>query len=178
MPGQPQRLGDRTPGTGDQALRPRAIVPGQGTGSSVTAGQSVVAVVRDCPTVVWRAFCSRSARRRDRGTQGRVPFRSYRTVSRRYPNSHEIDRSIFQRWRPSRSPDSIPGRAIRGIRLRNAEPGHVVGGDVRFVSAYLDWSPSAWSTPGADVCYWQDQWLERLTVVQVRPGRRDGQRVP
>lgn len=56
------------------------------------------------------------------------------------------------------------------------EPGEVVGGAVRLASAYLDRSASARSAPGADGRYRQDQRLERLTVVQVRPGHRDDQR--
>jgi hypothetical protein len=57
-----------------------------------------------------------------------------------------------------------------------AEPGDVVGGEVRLVSAYLDRSPPARSASGAGGRYRQEQRLERLAVVQIRPGHHNGQR--
>lgn len=103
------------------------------------------------------------------------PVRSYRTVRRRQSNNQAIDRSIFQRCPSSRSPDSIPGRAIRGDQAPAAEPGEVVGGEVRLVSADLDRSPPARSTHGTDGWYRQDQRLEGLAGVKVRPGHRNDQ---
>jgi hypothetical protein len=48
---------------------------------------------------------------------------SHRTCSRRQQLSQDSDRSTFDRWRPSRTDDSIPRRAIRGlIPRRRSQP--------------------------------------------------------
>jgi hypothetical protein len=57
-----------------------------------------------------------------------------------------------------------------------AEPCEVIGGVVRLVRADLDRPPSARSAPRADGGYTEDQRLERLAVVDVRAGDREGQR--
>jgi hypothetical protein len=45
----------------------------------------------------------------------RPESRSHRTCNRRQQLNHDSDRSIFHRWRPSRTDDSIPRRPIRGM---------------------------------------------------------------
>jgi hypothetical protein len=57
-----------------------------------------------------------------------------------------------------------------------AQPGEVVGGEVRLIRAKLAGTAPTRSAAGADRRNATDQRLERLAVVQVRPGHRNGQR--
>jgi hypothetical protein len=75
----------------------------------------------------------------------------------------------------------VPPEPLAGLDSRagdprdqapTAEPGDVAGGEVRLIGMWVGRSPPARSAPGADGRYRQDQRLERLAVVQVRPGHR------
>ncbi|MDF9803558.1 hypothetical protein M2436_002105 [Streptomyces sp. HB372] len=90
----------------------------------------------------------------------------------------EIVRSIFQRCRPSRSPDSMPGQAIRGTRLRSRSQRRRSAEWYALSARIFTGRRRRGPAPGADGGYPEDQRLERLTVMEVRPRYCDGQRQP